>query len=480
MSFIDESDIVKHLSDKTILISHGGVGSEYLTKLLQIKYPDVQIKGRPLVGTIVHFPYPPPKLNKVIYLYGDILNSIISQIPRHYDNAAKLCNNTGYKHFHSLEELVNFPKQDPFNIANQILRFMNDKCDYPIIILKYGFNKSLIPVLIEVTDNNNFEKYEFKQRNSKFEKLNNNLKTKLFNIYGKINYFVNESPQLIIRYPSSDYKLSQKDVIKYVVNNKYPGIRIKHYIKINGFEMYNETDYENKSRFLRLKKPNDKEYKRLIFPGVDYKRNYGGIEDPRYFTFRGDTYSLMNGMSFRGKRNMYLYNVNKNIFSKLFVINFDISKIQAQKNWIPFIHMNELYFIYSLDQLCILKVIDTNKGACYCIKGNPFKFNNDYKYFGSSPLIMWNYPNYIGFVHTRSPYYSCPIIFNVEKMEVMRIGEEIIFENPEGIESWRGRIVQFPFHLRIDNENIILSIDFEDRCPTDIYLNYNSFCKAFS
>ena len=104
----------------------------------------------------------------------------------------------------------------------------------------------------------------------------------------------------------------------------------------------------------------------------------------------------------------------------------------------------------------------------------------NYKYFGSTPLIPWNYPNYIGFVHTRSPHYSCPIIFNVETLNVEYIGKEIIFENPKPNLRWRNKIVQFPYDLEISEDKIVLSVEFEDKCPTQVYLDYIAFCKSFS
>ena len=163
----------------------------------------------------------------------------------------------------------------------------------------------------------------------------------------------------------------------------------------------------------------------------------------------------MNGLDNKRNRNMYLYNVDDNIFCKLYISNYDISTIKKQKNWTPYIHFNKLYFIYSLNQLCILEVEDIISGQCKCIKGNPFNYDNNYKYFGSTSLVQWNYPNYIGFVHTRSPYYSCPIIFNVETLNVEYIGKEIIFENPKPDLRWRNRIVQFPYDLEISEDNII-------------------------
>lgn len=498
--WIEEKDIIKYLKNKIIIISHGGVGSEYLTKLVNLQYPSIKINTKPLKGCIVHFPYPPPKLKKVIYLYGDIYNSVISQIPRHYDNASKLCNNKNYKHFHKINELINYNSKDPFNITKQILQFMNKKVNYPIILLKYGFDKELIPILIKLTNLHGFKNYVFKNRTSNLHKLNQNDKLKLIEIYKKTNLIVNNSPQLIIRYPKKKYVLSQNDVIKYVINDKFPGKRIKHYKKIKNFEIYNERDCRdnNNNRFgkLRIKNNNQqnifKEFSGKKYGIITKSKNVvglGGVEDPRYFEFDNNIYVLFNGLT-RTNRNMYLKNLNNNHVCKLFVKNFNISKIEIQKNWTPYIYLNNLYFIYSLDELCILKVTNIKKGECLCIKGNPKNYNNNYEYFGSTPLIQWNFPYFIGFVHTRLPWLPCPIIFNAEKLKIEKIGKPFQLDFPKHIipkrrsnkksKNFKLKIVQFPYDLEIIKNNVILSIEFDDRCPTQVYLDYIGFCKAFS
>ena len=91
--------------------------------------------------------------------------------------------------------------------------------------------------------------------------------------------------------------------------------------------------------------------------------------DPRYFVWNNDTFIIMNGTGFERRkqyilkdmegneiarnkvfrpyrRHMYLYNIEKDHFVKLYTNNFDLTKIKIQKNWIPYIYKNELYFIY--------------------------------------------------------------------------------------------------------------------------------------
>ena len=508
--WINEELFSKYYKNKLLLISHGGVGSEYMTSLLNIYHTkDINPNSnKPIKGGCVHFPYPPTKfkLDKIIYIYGDIYNAIMSQISRHPDNASKLCNNMKYQHFHNLNEFFDCKNLDPFNIEKQINNYFTNQIEYPIILLKYNFDESLIPILIKITKNINFKYYKYKKRNDNFAGLSTNQQIQFKNIYGKLNNIIKHQPDLVIRFPEKNYKvsmndvinsvknkykLSMNDVIKYSVKNTFPGKRIKHYAKINGYEIYNEREcnYEKNTinyGAIRLKKPNEKDFTIYDFTkfNINIKRNFGGVEDPRYFVYKDNTYILMNGLDNNIKRNMYLYNIEKNYFCKLYISNYDITKIDQQKNWTPYINNDKIYFIYSFFELCVLELVDIEKGECLCIKGHPEKILEETishkSCYGSTPLIQWNYPNFIGFVHKRLPYYSVPIIFDVESLEIKYLGEKIVFDNPENVKPWRGLIVQFPYNLTVDKNEIILSIEFEDKCPTLIYLDYINFCKAFS
>ena len=161
--FITDNQIDYYLEqNSTVLISHGGVGSEYLTELLKIKYPSINIKRNPFNNTthsftnaFVHYPYPPitNKIKTCVYLYGDIYNSILSQIERHPVNSSKLCNDMSYHHISNIKQLIKINSKDPFNIYKQIDNFMNQNIQYPIILLKYGFSNKLLPVLVRLTNN---------------------------------------------------------------------------------------------------------------------------------------------------------------------------------------------------------------------------------------------------------------------------------------------------------------------------------------
>ena len=300
--WIKEDIISKYYKNKVLLISTGGVGSEYLTKLLNIYHPINKLPtGYSIKGAVVHFPHPPKNLKQVIYIYGDIYNAILSQIGRHYDNASKICNNLDYPHFHNLEQLFSINIKDPWNIEKQFLNFNIKKTNYPIILLKYGFDVSLIPILIKITGNNNFKNYKFKKRVNKFNLLNTIDKGRFQTLYNNLNIVVNTAPDLIIRFPNINYKLSNNDVIKYKKKNSFPGKIIRHYKNINGYEIYNERKCTYKPNTvnygcLRIRKKGDTVFSLHDFEeyGISLK-NFGGVEDPRYFVWNNKTFALING-----------------------------------------------------------------------------------------------------------------------------------------------------------------------------------------
>ena len=101
------------------------------------------------------------------------------------------------------------------------------------------------------------------------------------------------------------------------------------------------------------------------------------------------------------------------------------------------------------------------------------------KIYGSTPFVPWNFPYYIGFAHTRNPWRAVPLVYNVESMKIVKIGNVINFTNPKEAIPRRGKSVQFPYDLRIENGEVILGIEFEDRCPTLLNIDYIPFCKQF-
>lgn len=122
---------------------------------------------------------------------------------------------------------------------------------------------------------------------------------------------------------------------------------------------------------------------------------YSGAEDARHFIYNGTDYLIFNMAINRRERFMFLMNLTSNKIVKLTINGM---KLSVEKNWSPLIHNNELYFVYSLEPIIILKCIDVNKGICRKI--NMKKSSEQLK-------TKTNYKMRIGckFVHLRDDIY---------------------------------------------------------------------------
>lgn len=120
------------------ILSHGGVGSNYLISYLQNKKLSV-MTNIILYQNTCHYSYKLVPDKKTIYLYGDIINSIISQYKRNvlHINATKIHELRDYNH----ENLVYFLKKypdDPIGIKKQYYSLINSK---NTISIKYPYDK---------------------------------------------------------------------------------------------------------------------------------------------------------------------------------------------------------------------------------------------------------------------------------------------------------------------------------------------------
>jgi hypothetical protein len=540
---VSEKDVSRNLAGRPWLVSHGGVSSEYLTERMGIRYPRRPLGATDVRGAVVHYPYPVKRGPSVcIYVYGDIYNSVISQSIRNPHNPSKLHNREDLPPVDSLDrdpqdmldELLDWCSHDPYGLDAQIRRFMVEPVDYPIVLLKYPVTAGSLKVLERVWGKR--IDYKPRTRSSRLESLDPGTRERLVASYGDTVQRVEDSPGIIVRYPKAQNKsksknksktppallltpaalggrraksaevqkqISQADVLRTEIKQAgLPGARVKHYLQRDDLELYNERDIEGRGGGLRIKTTDG--WKLHVFDQLgrgDPKRfpGPGGVEDPRLVTLGGTHYVLVNGLDAQKppRKHMYLFEPRAGTLTKLWVNNADISGVDRQKNWTPYVKGNDLYLIYSLDALCVLKVVDIERGECCVVKGNPLAHCDgnlerrlgqkpsatkyDPPIFGSTPLVQWNYPHYVGFAHTRWPWLPVPIIYDADAMEIVRVGDPILFDKPaEAIPRRKNTHVQFPYDLQIKDGEVILGVEFEDQCPTLLHLDYLAFCKQFS
>jgi hypothetical protein len=263
---------------------------------------------------------------------------------------------------------------------------------------------------------------------------------------------------------------TDKKIYKCLCDNKcikLPiGVRAKHFYEDDKYSIYNERDYggnlfKHNGMGRLIFKTNETEYNSKFFDIHNKNTKNGGSEDYRYIIFNNELYVVMNGVPNKSKiRQMYLYNIEKDEICQLYIKNYDVSHI-FQKNWTPYVYKNDLYFIYSFCELCVIKLKNYKTGECELIYGDPSKFINE-NIFGGTNLCYWKKNLFIGFAHTRKPYYSIPIIFDAENFKYISISTPIKIKPPFNINLSPNKIVQYPYYLR-KNKNIYeLSVCHQD------------------
>lgn len=251
---------------------------------------------------------------------------------------------------------------------------------------------------------------------------------------------------------------------KYV--NLSVGIRSKHVYEDANYTIYNERD--NGGELFRgngcgrlISKTNKTDYISTIFDIHNNKLGNGGTEDYRYIIFNEELYIIMNGLPKNSKqRQMYLYNIKKNELCQLYIKNYDVKNIY-QKNWTPYVYKNELYFIYSFSELCVVKLKNEITGECELVYGNPSLFT-DKTIFGGTNLVNWKNDLFIGFAHTRSPWYSVPIIFDAKNYKYITTTTHMKIKPPFEIKLLENKIVQYPYHFTKCQDKYELSVCHQD------------------
>lgn len=156
-------DDIEYLNSLDIwIVSHGGCGSNYVVDLLEENNINVRLKkGRkdnPKYGKYCHLSFIPKDVNtKILYIYGDIINSAYSQEKRDLLNI----NLSKLKSYHN-----HFDSKDPFNYLFQYNNFYNNE---NVTSLKYPYSKKdLVECFKKLKININDEKIEIKKRKSIF------------------------------------------------------------------------------------------------------------------------------------------------------------------------------------------------------------------------------------------------------------------------------------------------------------------------
>ena len=315
---------------------------------------------------------------------------------------------------------------------------------------------------IYATDFNNLIPHSDKNRDNTFWVYDK--KESCINIWDTLDVNICKNHELI------DNSNIKKQKYRCLCNNKsikLPfGIRSKHLYKDDNYIIYNERDnegqlfkYNGNGRL--ISKTNKTGYLATIFDIHNNNTTNGGSEDYRYIIFNEDLYIIMNGLSKNSNiSQMYLYNIKKNEICQLYIKNYNVKNIN-QKNWTPYIYKNELYFIYSLCELCVVKLKNGKTGECELVYGNPSLFTNK-TIFGGTNLCSWKNDLFIGFAHIRNPWYGVPIIFDAKNYKYITTTIPIIIKTPFEIDLLKYKIVQYPYNFTKCQDKYELSVCHQD------------------
>ena len=239
-----------------------------------------------------------------------------------------------------------------------------------------------------------------------------------------------------------------------------------------------------------------------------------GYEDPRLFSWNGQPYVLINGCR-KGHRNMFLHDVRQNTTVRLWL---DIAGSSSsagtegdhhtEKNWTPYEDDGKLRFVYSFGQtraLGILELTDKTTGACNIVHGAA-TYDSDFHVAGSTQLVQWMYPYFVGYAHTRHGpqpqilpkkrdlrtseykekrykyvYRAVPVVLNAITFDVW-YGNAVAFDAPahafakpsEGV----FKDVQFPFDVQLHGDHVKIGIEFQDRCPAWVKMSIPEFSSS--
>lgn len=196
-----------------------------------------------------------------------------------------------------------------------------------------------------------------------------------------------------------------------------------------------------------------------------------GILDLRVFAWRGEIFAAGAGCNYRSylekktpfpNHTMVLGKLSNN---KLDIVTAFNSGRPTEKNWMPWVMEDELYFVYSPEPLIILSY-DRQRNSLKDVSGKKDGRLSGCR--GGSNMIPFG-DNFIGIVHTKNVtngklIYRHRVVVASRDFAALRVSQDFSFE---------GEDVEFCAGLAIKNANIYFSYGVFDeaavilRMPTD-------------
>lgn len=262
---------------------------------------------------------------------------------------------------------------------------------------------------------------------------------------------------------SHDSRIKNKIDLYSVYKRNIPTQHVitRHHMKNDTYEVYNEREIYglNQSFYGRLcyKRNTDSMFTKTSFPHLlDTDTYEGGVEDPRLFVFESENYVVFNGkLKFmKNSRQMFLFNLDTNKIVHLTIVGYQVTQ-SVQKNWTPYVFNSTLYFLYSIEPICVLQVENIRTGVCKVIHGEPVFHAHTSILRGGTCLLPWNYPYFFGCGHISNPYRAVFYTYNVITHNIIKLDVLELYETNARI--------NFPYDLQIRLPYIILGCNYQDK-----------------
>jgi hypothetical protein len=233
----------------------------------------------------------------------------------------------------------------------------------------------------------------------------------------------------------------------------------------------------------------------------DHPECKNGLEDGRLFVWKKQLWGLFSGYSYHDNKHsntMVLCLFIDNKIDRSFLIHSPFDEFR-EKNWMPLVIKEDLYFVYSIEPLIIFKYLDNKLiNVNDSVSANTIH-TKKYPFSGSSPFICIN-NEYLAVVHKRhslNPLYKLYLKikkyifsfvnistdYNVKKIQFLHYFvlldssfDKITISKPFYFEEIG---VEFAAGISILDNKIYLSYGVLDKLSKIIVLNLNPIKKLF-
>ena len=199
---------------------------------------------------------------------------------------------------------------------------------------------------------------------------------------------------------------------------------------------------------------------------LNFPATFHRVQDPRAFVYRGKPLLELNAEPFSKRNGMVqptiiIFDINEDE-----VIMPDVPFPRtAEKNWMPLVKENDLYFVRTLDPLHVLKC-DTVEN-CKTIAGNYTSNTAKMALRGGTPFKQYEGPYYISFAHSmfeldRKVFDTHIVVLNTDTWEVVFVSSALMFPSSLFVNRPRINIVWvadrdffYPTSLMIENDDTV-------------------------